>query len=99
VYETWSLAWREEHRLKVSENGAEENSLQKRDEMVEDWRKLRNDDLHSLYSSPNIIRIIKSRRTREVGHVVRIGRRGKQIIGGKARRKGATRKTKTQVGV
>jgi hypothetical protein len=37
------------------------------------WRKFHNDDLHSLYSSPNIIRLIKSRRMRWVGHVARIG--------------------------
>jgi hypothetical protein len=37
------------------------------------WRKLRNDDLHSLYSSPNIVRVIKSRRMRWVGHVARMG--------------------------
>jgi hypothetical protein len=37
------------------------------------WRKLHNDELHSLYSSPNIVRIIKSRRMRWVGHVARIG--------------------------
>jgi hypothetical protein len=37
------------------------------------WRKLHNDELHSLYSSPNIVRLIKSRRMRWVGHVARIG--------------------------
>jgi hypothetical protein len=37
------------------------------------WRKLHNDELHSLYSSPNIVRVIKSRRMRWVGHVARIG--------------------------
>jgi hypothetical protein len=38
------------------------------------WRKLHNDELHSLYSSPNIIRMIKSRRMRWVGHVARMGK-------------------------
>jgi hypothetical protein len=38
------------------------------------WRKLHNDELHSLYSSPNIVRVIKSRRTRWVGHVARMGK-------------------------
>jgi hypothetical protein len=37
------------------------------------WRKLHNDELHSLYSSPNIVRVIKSRRMRWTGHVVRMG--------------------------
>jgi hypothetical protein len=37
------------------------------------WRKLHNDELHSLYSSPNIVRVIKSRRVRWVGHVARMG--------------------------
>jgi hypothetical protein len=36
------------------------------------WRKLHNDDLHSLYSSPNFVRVIKSRRMREAGHVARM---------------------------
>jgi hypothetical protein len=38
------------------------------------WRKLHNDELHSLYSSPNIVRVIKSRRMRWAGHVARMGR-------------------------
>jgi hypothetical protein len=38
------------------------------------WRKLHNDELHSLYSSPNIVRVIKPRKTRWVGHVARMGR-------------------------
>jgi hypothetical protein len=37
------------------------------------WRKLHNDELHSLYSSPNIVRVIKSRRMRWAGHVARMG--------------------------
>jgi hypothetical protein len=41
----------------------------------ESWRKLHNDKLHSLYSSPNIVRVIKSRRMRWAGHVARIGER------------------------
>jgi hypothetical protein len=39
----------------------------------ESWRKLHNDELHNLYSSPNIVRVIKSRRVRWVGHVARMG--------------------------
>jgi hypothetical protein len=62
-----------------------------------DWRKLHNEDLHNLYSSPIIIRMIKSRRMRWVGHVARMGGEEEciQDIGGKARRKENTRKTKT----
>jgi hypothetical protein len=45
----------------------------KRDEVMGNWRKLHNEELHNLYSSPNIIRMIKSKRMRWVGHVARIG--------------------------
>jgi hypothetical protein len=45
---------------------------QKRDEVTREWRKLHNEELHDLYSSPRIIRIIKSRRMRWAGHVKRM---------------------------
>jgi hypothetical protein len=48
----------------------------RRDEVTGDWRKLHNDELHNLYSSPNIIRMIKSRRIGWVGHVARMGEAG-----------------------
>jgi hypothetical protein len=48
----------------------------KRDEVTGGWRKLHNEELHNLYSSPSIIRIIKSRGMRWAGHVARRGRRG-----------------------
>jgi hypothetical protein len=51
----------------------------KRDEVTGDWRKLHNEELYNLYSSPNIIRMIKSRRMRWPGHVARMGRRGMHI--------------------
>jgi hypothetical protein len=47
----------------------------KRDEVTGGWRKLHNEELHNLYSSPSKIRMIKSRRTRWAGHVARMGRR------------------------
>jgi hypothetical protein len=46
----------------------------KKDEVTGDWRKLHNEELHNLYSLPNIIRMIKSRRMRWAGHVARMGR-------------------------
>jgi hypothetical protein len=56
-----------------------------------------NEELHDLYSSPSIIRIIKGRRMRWAGHVARMGRRGTRIgcVGEESQREGATRKTKT----
>jgi hypothetical protein len=63
-----------------------ENRVLKRDEVTGGWRKLNNDELRDLYSSPSVIRMIKSRRMRCMEHAVRIGR--------KAREK-TTRKTKT----
>jgi hypothetical protein len=59
-YETWSLISREERRLRVFENRALRKIFgPKRDEVLGDWRKLRNEQLNDLYSSPNIFRVIK----------------------------------------
>jgi hypothetical protein len=51
----------------------------KRDVVIGGWRKLHNEELHNLYFSPNIIRMMKSMRMRWAGHVERIGRRGTNI--------------------
>jgi hypothetical protein len=65
---------REEHRLRVFENRVLRKIFgPKRDEVTGGWRKLHNEELHGLYSSPSIIRVIKARRMRWAGHVVRMG--------------------------
>jgi hypothetical protein len=72
--ETWSLTLREEQRLRVFENKILRRIYgPKRDEVTGEWRKLHNEELHILYSFPNIIRQIKSRRMRWAGHVARVG--------------------------
>jgi hypothetical protein len=72
--ETWSLALREEHRLRVFENRVLRRIFgPKGDEVTGEWRKLHNGELHNLYISPDIIRQIKSRRMRWAGHVARMG--------------------------
>jgi hypothetical protein len=72
--ETWSLTVREEHKLRVFEiRVLRRISGPKRDGVTEGWRKLHNEELHNLYSSPSIISIIKSRRMRWAGHVARMG--------------------------
>jgi hypothetical protein len=67
----------------------------KRDEVTGGWRKLHNEELCDLYSSPSIIRIIKSRRIRWAGHVAQMGEKEIRIgYWWEARRKETTRKTK-----
>ena len=61
--ETRSLTLREEHRLRVFENRVLRRIFgAKRDGVIGQWRKLHNEELNDLYSSPNIVRVIKSRR-------------------------------------
>jgi len=72
--ETWSLTLKEERRLRVFENVVLRRIFgPKRDEVKTEWRKLHNEELDDLYSSPNIVWVIKSRRIRWAGHVVQMG--------------------------
>jgi hypothetical protein len=66
---------REEHRLRVFENRVLRKIFGPKREENGSWRKLHNDELHSLYPSPNIVRVIKSTRMRWAGHVARMGER------------------------
>jgi hypothetical protein len=69
-----SLSLREELRLRVFENRVFRRIFEpKRDEVTGGWRKLHNEELHGLYSSPSIVRVIKARRMRWAGHVVPMG--------------------------
>jgi hypothetical protein len=74
VCETWSLTLTEELRLRVFENRVLRRIFgPKRDEVTGGWRKLHNEELHGLYSSPSIVSVIKARRMRWAGHVARMG--------------------------
>jgi hypothetical protein len=78
--ETWSLTLREEHRLRVFENMVlREIFRPKRDEVTGEWRKLHNQELNYLLSSPNIFRVIKSRRMRWVGECSTYGGKAEMI--------------------
>jgi hypothetical protein len=52
-----------------------------RDEVIGGWRKLHNEELHNLYSSPNVLRMMKSRRMKWAGHVARTESRGMHVGG------------------
>jgi hypothetical protein len=81
---------REERRLRVFANRVLRRVFgPKRDEVTGEWRKLHNEELNDLYSLPNIVRVVKSRRMRLVGHVARMGEnRGvHRVLVGKPERK------------
>jgi len=65
---------REERKLRVFENMVLRKLFAtRRDEVTGEWRRLQNEELNDLYSSPNIVRVIKSKRMRWAGHVARMG--------------------------
>ena len=71
--ETWSLILREERRLRMFENRVLRRVFgPKKDEVTGEWRKLHNEELSDLYSLPNIVRVVKSRRMGWAGHVARM---------------------------
>ena len=73
--ETWSLELREELRLRMFENGVLRRIFgAKRDEVTGEWRK-QYEEINDLYSPPNVVRVITSRRMRWAGHVARMGER------------------------
>ena len=73
---------REEHKLRVFENKVLRKIFgAKKDEITEEWRKLHNAEVHAFYSSPNIIRSLKSRRLRWAGHVARMHRPYRVLVG------------------
>jgi hypothetical protein len=80
--ETWSLTLKEELRLRVFENRVLRRLFgPKRDEVTREWRKLHNEELNDLYSSPNIFRVKKSKRMRRVGYVAHMWEEERRIQG------------------
>jgi hypothetical protein len=78
--ETWSLSLREEHRLGLFENKVLGRIFgPKRDKATGGWKKLHGEELYDVYSSPSIIRVVKSRKMKWAGNVTRMGRRGTRI--------------------
>ena len=96
--ETWSFTLREECRLRVFENTVLRRIFRpKRDKVTGDWIRLHNEELNDLYCSPNIVRVIKSRRMRWAGHVAFMeeGRGVHKVLVGKPEGEETIRETKT----
>jgi hypothetical protein len=96
--ETWSLTLREEHKLRVFENRMLRRIFgPKRDGVTGGWRKLHNDELYNLYSSPSIIRVIKSRKMKWMGHLAQMGEKRNVYMpmDGKGIGKESTKETET----
>jgi hypothetical protein len=76
---------REEHRLRIFENRVLRRIFGPEREEDRLWRELHNDELYNLYSSPNFVRVIKSRRMRWAGHVACMGERSGvyRVVGGR----------------
>ena len=84
--ETWSLTLREERRLTVFENRVLRKIIgPRKDDVTGEWRKLHNEELNDLYSSPNIVRVNTSGRMRWAGHVARMGERRGEVHTGFSR--------------
>ena len=85
---------REERSLRVFENRVLRRVFgPKSDEVAWDWRKLHNEELNDLYSLPNIVRVVKSRKMRWAGHVARMGERRIQGFSRETRGKETTWET------
>jgi hypothetical protein len=74
----WSLTLRDEHRLRVLENRVLRRIFEQKG--TGGWRKLHNEELNCLYSSPDIIRSIKSRKLKRAGHVASMGKKRNAIV-------------------
>jgi len=84
--EIWLLTLREQRRLRVFENRVLRRVFgPKRDEVTGEWKKLHNEELSNLYSLPNFVRVVKSRRMKWTGHVARMrkGRGVQRVLVGK----------------
>jgi len=72
---TWAFIWKEEHMMRVFENRVLKMKFgTKREEVTGEWRRLNNEEFYDLYSSPNIIQVMKQK-TKWMEHVVRVGER------------------------
>ena len=100
--ETWSRILREERRPRVFENRVLRRVFgPKRDEVRAEWRKLYNEELRDLYTFPNIVRVVKARRMRWAGHVVRmgVGRGVHRVLVGKPEGKGPLGRPRRRWGI